>query len=425
MDNPMDVRYKPTTHGRNVMAACMALEKPLKIVRVAFGSGKVDADVNLADVHELLEYVSDGAVAERRHEDDRLYLTVQYANRAHPGVKMFMLSEFIVYTEDPETKEEIDLLYGTLGDYRQPVPAYNPAFPPSEFNFPLELIISDEVQISVSAPAGLVTYTELIRLLNSRAAGAAEIDIIIPRSGWAADQDTNRAYGFCRDIASTDITENMIPMLTVHPQSLNDAGQCQLCPVSRTLPGLLRVYAKSIPASDIAASLTLLDTAPQHGGLASSAAVAKIDIEIPTDGWIDNAGTDGSTPLYVDIQDLAVEADLIPMLTIVPECLEAASDCGLSPYVRTLSGALRVYAERAPDRPIAGSLALLGTTQSITGTIPPEEGESGYVLPIASSTTPGVVKVGRGSGLRIDSSGNLSLDTATTEDVANIFGSNG
>ena len=36
----MEYRYKPTTNGRNALAACMALEKPPKITRVAFGSGK-------------------------------------------------------------------------------------------------------------------------------------------------------------------------------------------------------------------------------------------------------------------------------------------------------------------------------------------------------------------------------------------------
>ena len=49
----MNYAYKLTTHGRAMLAACMALEKPLKIVRVAFGGGKVEEDVDLADVHEL------------------------------------------------------------------------------------------------------------------------------------------------------------------------------------------------------------------------------------------------------------------------------------------------------------------------------------------------------------------------------------
>ena len=71
-----------------------------------------------------------------------------------------------MYVEDPETGEDTDLLYGTLGDYRQPVPAYNPAFPPSIFNFPLELIISDEIQVVIAAPAGLVTHDELITVVE-------------------------------------------------------------------------------------------------------------------------------------------------------------------------------------------------------------------------------------------------------------------
>ena len=56
--------YKITTHGRAVMAACMALEAPFRVTRVAFGSGKIAEDAELADTHELLEYVSEGAVAE-------------------------------------------------------------------------------------------------------------------------------------------------------------------------------------------------------------------------------------------------------------------------------------------------------------------------------------------------------------------------
>lgn len=157
----MEYTYKPTTHGRAVMAACMALEKPFHITRVAFGSGRVEEGANLADVHELLEYVSDGAVANRSHRDDRFCFTIQYANSEHKDVKTFLLSEFIVYGENPATSAETDLIYGSLGDYRQPVPAYNPAYPPSTFNFPLTVILSDEINVSVSAPDGLVTFDDL------------------------------------------------------------------------------------------------------------------------------------------------------------------------------------------------------------------------------------------------------------------------
>lgn len=260
----MEYSYKPTTRGRSVMAACMAMEEPLKIRRVAFGGGKVDEGVNLADVHELLEYVTDGAVAERRHENDRLYLTIQYANKDHPDVKkMFMLSEFIVYTEDPETGEEADLLYGTLGDYRQPVPAYNPSLPPSLFNFPLELIISDEVQISVSAPAGLVTHAELVQLLGGL--GTMSTEITIPTEGWEADEDTAGKYPLHVDITVPAATERHIPMLTVLPQFLDTAVGYGLSSFTRTLEGALRVYARQPPEAPISAVLTLHGSTPNFG----------------------------------------------------------------------------------------------------------------------------------------------------------------
>lgn len=160
----MDYTYKPTTHGRAVMAACMALERPFHITRVAFGSGLVDEETDLADVHQLLVYVSDGAVSERRHQGDRYQLTIQYTNSEHKDAPTFLLSEFIVFVQDPETNKEIDLLYGTLGDYRQPVPAYSPSYPPSVFNFPLELILSSELQVQVSAPVGIATWDDLCGL---------------------------------------------------------------------------------------------------------------------------------------------------------------------------------------------------------------------------------------------------------------------
>lgn len=249
----MDYAYKPTTHGRAVMAACLALEEPLKITRVAFGSGKVAEDTELADVHELVSFVSDGAIAERRHEDDRLFLTVQYANKVHPSVKTFLISEFIVYVKDPETDEETDLLYGTLGDYRQPVPAYNPAYPPSVFNFPLVLIISDEINVSVSAPAGLVTWNDLNDLLDGL--GTRRMDITIPRTGWTAD--VKGRYQFRRDIPAEGVTARLLPRLTIRPEMQEAAVLCGLSPCIQTLENAVRVWAVSAPTGDIPASLEL------------------------------------------------------------------------------------------------------------------------------------------------------------------------
>ena len=252
----MEYRYKPTTNGRNALAAGMALEKPLKITRVAFGSGKVDEGVNLADVHELLAYVADGAVGERRHENDRVYFTIQYANVQNKDVKSFILSEFIVYCQDPETGADTDLLYGTLGDYRQPVPAYNPAFPPSVFNFPLVMIISDELNVTFSAPVGLVTHDDLLEVVENTAVRYRELTI--PAEGWT--EDGAGAYQKRREIPM-EVSEHMIPVLTVLPESAGDATACGLAPFAQTAEGVLRVWAERAPDADIRAGLALLRNA--------------------------------------------------------------------------------------------------------------------------------------------------------------------
>lgn len=110
--------------------------------------------------------MADGAIVNRRHQDDHFYFTIQYANSRHPDVKTFYLAEFIVYIQDPVTGGETDLLYGTLGDYRLPVPQYHDSIAPSVFDLPLVLVISDDVTVSVTAPPGLVTWDELQKTIN-------------------------------------------------------------------------------------------------------------------------------------------------------------------------------------------------------------------------------------------------------------------
>ncbi|MCM1236290.1 MAG: hypothetical protein NC489_39925 [Ruminococcus flavefaciens] len=411
----MEYSYKPTTHGRAAMAAYMALgTKPFHITRVVFGSGMVDKETNLADMHELIAYVSDGAVAERRHEDDRFYITIQFANSQHKEVKTFILSEFIVYVEDPVTGEDTDLLYGTLGDYRQPVPGYNPAFPPSVFNFPLELILSDEIQVAVSAPAGLVTHAELLELLNG--IGTDRLDITIPSSGWITDTEAGGPYALHADIANTKITEKMIPALSVAPASMGTAINCKLCPAARTLDGVLRVYAATMPEAPIAASLILLDTAYQTNGTVSGTAVkVREDITVKKTGWVADAETGG---LRLDIAWPEATEKTIPSITVLPDSLEAATACGFSPLCQTITGAVRVYAKSAPAAEIKASVALLDVSPYANGggTVTLSAGSE---IPLATAQRAGAVKPG--STLKVAADGTLDVNTASAAEVTEML----
>ena len=251
----MNYEYKITTHGRAAIVACWDLETPLKITRVTFGSGRIEEGAELADVHQLLEYISDGALADRRHEDDRLFFTIQYANAAHPEVKkVFYLSEFIVWVEEPETGKETDLIYGTLGDYCQPVPPHNPVYPPSVFNFPLEIILSNEIQVNASAPSGLVTYEELDRMANDLA--IRRVDIVIPTEGWETEEAG--AYRVRLDLPVEGAVDKTIPKVTILPEGEGTAASCGLCPAAEAVEGAVRFWAVRVPERSISASLALL-----------------------------------------------------------------------------------------------------------------------------------------------------------------------
>ncbi|MBQ9346617.1 MAG: hypothetical protein IJT94_04645 [Oscillibacter sp.] len=258
----MDFMISVTTHGRAAGAACLALQKPLELTRVAFGKGTLPVGIPLADVHQLYDYVADGTIGDRRHDGEQLSLTVQYCNLAHQEIPTFYLSEFMVYCLNPATGQETDLLYGNLGDYIQPVPAYTPGLPESTFLYPITLVLSSEVNVNITAPGGLVTYSELIRLLDDSGIGTSIHDLTIPTDGWTADTDTGGQYALMCDIPVEKCTERMTPNLTVPPAGMPAAMEAELAPYARAVSDAVRVYAKRAPAVPIDAAVALSGMMP-------------------------------------------------------------------------------------------------------------------------------------------------------------------
>lgn len=184
----MDYGYKITTHGRALLAKCLDLSKPLKLTRAAVGSGLVDQDEDLAKVHALVRYAAEASIADRRHEGDRLFLTVRYSNQDHPDAGAFTLSEFMVWAEDPETGQETDFLYATLGDFRQAVPGYSEHFPASVWSYPLVLVVSGELQVSITASPGLATWEDLLELKAELIRGVMMNELTLPLAAAGGEE---------------------------------------------------------------------------------------------------------------------------------------------------------------------------------------------------------------------------------------------
>lgn len=319
--------FKPTVAGRELLAACMATGSGLEITRVGVGSGKVGEDVNLADVTDLLEYVAEGTIAERRHKDNILYLTVQYASNMTPGLGAFYLAEFAVWARHPVSGEEVMLLYATLGDYIQPVNAYSETAAPDVRQYPLALVLSDECVVTISAPGGLVTYDDL--------------------------QDAVETA--CRELV------------------------------------------------DLMAS----------GGI-----VKTILFTIPVDGWVEDAEPQNGYAYYYDLLDDTITANMIPDTTIAEESLDAAGAAGMCPTAMSYDGFVRYKCTERPGAALTLSCCLM-----IKGTYTPGGGSGGtYQLPAATAHALGGVKVQNGSGLTVDSEGNLAIDAATGADAEDLFG---
>lgn len=115
------------------------------------------------------------------------------------------------------------------------------------------------------------------------------------------------------------------------------------------------------------------------------------DITIPAEGWTQSPGSDEAAALSYTI-DLAVEGvteAVYPSVAVHKAALEAANTAGLCPAVQALAGVLRFWAQTPPKTNLSAT-AILMTPGNMVGS------SAGYVLPVATATRLGGVKIGPG-----------------------------
>lgn len=274
----MNYSFKVTTRGRELLAALLASGKELEITRVAVGSGKVTEETNLADMTDLVCYVAEGTIAQRRHQDNVLHLTVQYNSNSTPGLGAFYLAEFIVEARHPISGESVALLYATLGDYIQPVNAYSETLPPDIRSYPLAIAISDEIEVSITAPVGLVTYDDLqdavekacAELVEGMASGGIKksITFSILAEEWEVTDKQTGGYGFTYDLCDGEINGDMIPSVAIDEESQRIAALAGMSTTAETATGCVRLKCAECPRGKITGVCHLLG----RGGGAIAAA---------------------------------------------------------------------------------------------------------------------------------------------------------
>ena len=141
------------------------------------------------------------------------------------------------------------------------------------------------------------------------------------------------------------------------------------------------------------------------------ATVTEVRLTIPTSDW-----TDYDSTVYPYYQDVACESateDCLPIINLDMDCETIAYECGLRGAAETSEGYVRFWAVSVPTEDIGCTVYLVDTSSSDT--------TSSYVLPVATATTLGGVMIADGSGLTVDSSGYLTVDSATADDASELF----
>lgn len=409
-----------TVAGRNLITSLMAGET-IRFTRIVVGSGAMPEGVEPIDMTELVTPVAEGTSTIPTVENGAMYMTVEYRNDLNGGLKEgFWLREFGIYAQTDKT-EEILLYYATLGDSPQPVNAYKDnRIDIRRYPVTIALELDADIQVTYN-PSAFLTSAEAYDIIDSMVSYAIEnisatvmSRICIPAEGWilaekdmSADSKTDE-YPFYIDVPCDKAAEAFFPDFALNKGSIHIAEKSELCPTIMSLDGVLRFWAKRQPDKEMTGTVALIysNDSDNTGGMRTTIIS---DFTIPAKGWINEDNTDETDdfPYYVDIPCKDVTEYHFPNVALDKTSLETASNVGLCPTVQSFNGKLRFWAKSKPSRDITGTAAFVyarGKTAYAVGV----SGER--VIPVASSTVIGGVRVCEGSGLTVGTNGELSID---------------
>ncbi len=146
-----------------------------------------------------------------------------------------------------------------------------------------------------------------------------------------------------------------------------------------------------------------------------------LEITIPSAEWTKQEETVETEefPYYIDVSLPSASSEQFPAVALHKSSLAIAAYAKLCPTVQSLDGALRFWAARIPSEDMKATVALLTKSGNGSG----GGGGGNYVLPIASETKLGGVKIGDGIEVTddgtISSSGKISDEYVATDEEFN------
>lgn len=143
---------------------------------------------------------------------------------------------------------------------------------------------------------------------------------------------------------------------------------------------------------------------------AAGAAITTLQLAIGKSGWEKNDSE--KYPYFNDVECEASEEKHLPLIGIDEESEDIAFLCGLRPQAEAYDGYVRFWARSLPTEDITCTVDLVGRGGDAGGS-------NSYVLPAASASVLGGVKVG--TGLKVEADGTLSINSATPKETGALF----
>lgn len=239
-----DFNLTVTTAGAALQTKCLT-GQTLRFSRVSIGNGTYTGDN--ANATAMMSEKKSLSIAGFSVKNDIAYIkaVLPYAD----VTEEFQWREIGLFAVDTSTGNEVLYLYGYAGDKGDWITTGISA-------------TSKRINLAVSV-SGITAAVQLV--YGSGIEYTGTLPITVPVTGWVTDTDTDGAYTLHCDIADEQITDDLVPILTILPDSLNTAMDCGFASCVQTIDGALRVYANGVPKTPIMAELSLIGISPYAG----------------------------------------------------------------------------------------------------------------------------------------------------------------
>lgn len=239
--------------GIALIAKVLAGRCQMEYTRAAVGKGMIPEGESPKTMQEPAGYVMDAKIsAVTNPVGGECQVTVQInSSDVETG---FYATGILLYARDPD-EGEVPYTYLVLENGPEWIRPSSSIIGKLA-TFDLIAAVGDVDRVTATVDPDSVVTREVVEQLIAGA--TVKREITIPVEGWDVGAEETAEGMLYVDILQDDITEDMVPLVSIFPACMETAKACTMGTVARSMNGALRFYAKKIPEAEITAMLTLL-----------------------------------------------------------------------------------------------------------------------------------------------------------------------